>query len=185
LGDSDVGFKGLLNHSAIPVYQGTVPDFTDPATTADIMINFIQNLISALGTSTNELIYQHFGTGELVCVVPTAVFDAISTRKCSDDASRTVAMYLAQNNPWTQRTGKPVVFKSLPEAKDVAETGDGRILLYPMHSRVFEMAIPIMPRIITTINEGYRIKAPMEYSMSGVNVKREDMMMYADGVLGS
>ncbi len=184
-GDAEVGFKGLLNHDEVPVYQGTVPDFTDPATTADIMINFIQALVSAMGTSTNELIYQHFGTGELICVVPTAVFDAISSRKCSDDASRTVANFLAQNNPWTQRTGKALTFKSLPEASDAAETGDGRLILYPMHSRVLEMAIPIMPRIITTLNEGYRIKAPMEYSLSGVNAKRPQMMMYADGVLGS
>jgi hypothetical protein len=174
-----------LNHDEIPAYQGTVPDFTDPATTADDMIDFIQALVSALGTASNELIYQHFGTGELVCVVPTAVFDAISTRKCSDDASRNVAQYLAANNPWTQRTGKPLMFKSLPEAASVAETGDGRLLLYPMHSRIMEMAIPIMPRIITTLNEGYRIKAPMEYSMSGVNIKRPQMMLLADGVLGS
>jgi hypothetical protein len=184
-GDSDVGFTGLLNSEDVPVYEGTVPDFTDAGTDETDATDFVNGLITTMGETSNEIIYEHFGNTELVMVVPTKVFDFLTTKKCGADASRNIAQYLSQNNPWTQRTGKELKFKSLPRAKDAAVTGTGRVIVYPMNKRVLEMAIPIMPRIITTINEGYTIKAPMEYSMSGVNIKRASLMLYADGVLGA
>lgn len=185
-GDADVGFKGLINHDEVPVYQGEVPDFADVDTTADAMIDFVQALVTELGVSTNEIIYDHFGTGPLYMVCPTVMFDRIASKKCSSDATMTVAQYLARNNPWTERTGQPMTFKSLPRMKDAAETGTGRCMVYPFSNRIMEMAMPISPSVITTdASAGYVVKAPMEYSMSGVNMKRPTLMLYADGVLGA
>jgi hypothetical protein len=185
-GDSEVGFSGLLNSEDVPVYDGEVPDFSAEATTEDEMVAFVNSLITTLGVSSNEIIYDHFGNSELYCVMPTAVFDKIATTRYGSDASKSIAQWLSANNPWTERTGQKLVFKSLPRAKDAAETGTGRVIVYPMNKRVLEMAIPIMPRIITTdTSKGYVVKAPMEYSMSGVNIKRGTLMLYADGVLGA
>ena len=49
-----------------------------------------------------------------------------------------------------------------------------------MNDRVAEVALPISPRVIMTLDEGYRICAPMEYTMSGVNMKRPDGWHYYD-----
>lgn len=183
-GDADVGFTGLLNSTEIPVFGGTVPDFT--TATEDEIVDFVNDTITSLGVSTNEIIYQHFGMSEMYCVLPTTAYDKIATTSFGTDKNKTIAQWLSTNNSWTQRTGKSVVFKSLPRAKDAAVTGTGRAIFYPSNSRILEMAIPIMPRIITTDSSaGYRIKAPMEYSMSGVNIKRSSLMLYADGVLGA
>ena len=185
-GDSDVGFKGLLNQpsTVVPMYGGTVPVFKN--STDDVIASFINDMIASIGVATNEIVYQHFGTTDLVVVLPTESYDHIATRRMGVDANKTIAEYLATNNVWTTRTGKRLVFKSLPRAKDAATTGasEGRVIMYPMNSRILEMAIPIMPRIITTDNSaGYRIKAPMEYSMGGVVIKRGTMMLYADGTI--
>ena len=45
-----------------------------------------------------------------------------------------------------------------------------------------EMAIPFEPRALTVLNEAYRIIAPMEYKISGLNVKHAAAIRYVDGV---
>ena len=184
-GDAEIGFEGLTNHSEVPLFTGTVPDFTDGATTADEIRQFVNDVITDLGQATEELIYEHFGFAQLKFVLPTVAYDVLSTTPLGTDANKTIMAFLRTNNPWTERTGQTVVFESLTRCKDAADTGEGRAIVYPMTNRVLEMAIPIMPRIITTQQDGYVIKAPMEYSMSGVNLKRSSMMRYADGVLGA
>lgn len=185
LGDGDVGFEGLLNNSEVPHFLGTIPNFALPATTEEAMRQFVVDVITDMGQATEELIYEHFGHVPLKFVLPTVAYDRLANSPLGTDANKTIMAFLRTNNPWTERTGQPVMFESLTRCKDAGENGDlGRVVVYPMTNRILEMAIPIMPRVITTQQDGYNIKAPMEYSMSGVNVKRFSMMRYADGVLG-
>jgi len=189
-GDTDVGFTGLLNDAVVPIYPEASSIVIDVTSSDDIIAAFINDLITTIGQTTNELVYQHFGSSELIIVLPTAPFDHIATRRMGVDANKTIAEYLRMNNAWTARTGQPVVFKSQPRLATAATTtgtatdAEGRIIVYPWNKRIIEMAIPIMPRIITTDSSaGYNIKAPMEYSMGGVVIKRADMMIYADGCI--
>jgi hypothetical protein len=184
-GDSDLGFTGLLNDANVPVYGGTTPIIAaGTAATDDAIASYINSLITTIGATTNELVYEHFGMNELTIVLPTASFDYLSTTRMGTDANKTIMQYLTRNNVWTARTGKNIVFKSLPRALAAAATGTGRAIVYPWNKRIIEMAIPIMPRIITTDSSaGYVIKAPMEYSMGGVVIKRADMMIYGDEIV--
>ena len=80
-------------------------------------------------------------------------------------------------------TGQELKLAIVAELKDAAANGtDDRGILTFNHNRVMEMAMPIQPRGIGTIQVAFGIEAPMEYKISGLNVKRPAAMAYYDAV---
>lgn len=182
LGSADEGFSGILNSSDVTVYAGSVPNWT--TATGDQIVNFVNTLISAIGVSSNEVLYRQFRNSDLQMNLPTQAFDILATTRYGDNADKTLWDYLRNNNSWTARTGRQLVMKSLPEAIDAGASSKARLTLYPKDKRVLEMDMPIAPRITTVVNKEYSVNTPYEYSMSGVNIKRGSLMMYADAILG-
>ena len=182
VGDSQYEITGLLNSPDIPTYAGSVPNFLTAS--PDEIVKFIQVVIGALGASSNEVLYQKFRTSDMVVMLPTVAFDVVSETKYSDNADRTIGEFLAQRNPWTTRTGRPLQFRSMPEANEAGESGSARMVVYPKDSRVLEMDVAISPRVTQVVNKEYSVNTPYEYSISGLNVKRATLCSYADGILG-
>ena len=184
LGDSDVGFAGLVNNPDITKLQGvSIPNFG--SATSDEIVKFINDMIISVGQSTKEIFYDSFGTNPLMFVLPTEAYDIISTKQKTEYSDRTILEWLEARNAWTTRTGQPIQFKSLHYMKGAGDSDSDRVAMYPLNSSIIEMAIPIMPRIIGVDDSSrYLIKTPMEYSMSGLNVKRGSLCLYADGIMG-
>jgi len=180
-GDTDSKFTGLLNSASVPVYGSSVPNFLTAS--GDDLVAFINQLISAIGNATKEIFYREFRRNDLIVALPTLAFDGLG-RRLSSTSERTIMDYISKQNVWTARTGKSLVFKSLPEATGMGASGSDRLVVYPMDSRVLEMDMPIAPRTTRVINEAYSVNAPYEYSISALNVKRGSLMFYADGVTG-
>jgi len=180
LGDSDVGFTGLLTDTNIPTYGGTVPVFESSTPTQ--IIGFLNKLVGTIGTSTDDILFEQFGTTELVIALPPSAMNYISTTPFGEESSgRTILSWFMMNNLWTGRTGQTVRFEA---DKRLTTAGtNGRIIVYPFNPRVLTMEIPIMPRVINVFDRGYTTEAPMEYSMSPVILKRPKMILNADGVL--
>ena len=180
-GDADVGFAGLVNNSDFDTFGGTVPNFE--TATPDEIVAFVNQMITSIGQATNEIFYDSFGTNPLMLVLPTEAYDIISTTKKDQYNDRTIMEWLEMRNAWTTRTGQPIQFKSLTRLKGAGASGADRIAMYPLNSSILEMALPISPRVIGVDDSSkFVIKTPMEYSMSGLNVKRGSLCMYADGV---
>lgn len=188
LGSAEHNLTGLINASSIPSFSGTVPDFTtlgaDGGMTADEAVKFVNDLVTAIGNRTNELLYQHFRSSDLVLAVPTVVFDALVTTKYGDGADKTVWDFVKARNAWTARTGRELILKSIPELATAGTSNSARVALYPKDKRVLEMDMPIAPRVTRVVNKEYSVNTPYEYSISGINWKRPKMAVYADGVLG-
>lgn len=188
VGDSQEGFEGLLTSSKIPSFTGSIPDFSSlnaqGGATADDLVKFVNALITTIGSASNEVLYQHFRTSDLVLAVPTDVFDILTTNRYGDNADKSIWDFLKVRNAWTTRTARELMLKSLPEAGTASAGGGTRIALYPKDKRVLEMDMPIAPRVTTVINKAYSVETPYEYSVSGVNVKRGGLCLYADDVMG-
>jgi len=182
VGDADEGFEGILNGSDVPIFAGPVPDWT--TATGDEIVAFVQLLISTIGDASNEVFYRRFRNGDLQMNLPTVAFDILANTRYGDNADHTLGKFIKENNPWKERTGRDLVIKSLPEARDAGASGEARLSLYPKDSRVLEMDMPIAPRPVNVLPVAYGVETPYEYSMSGVNWKRGTLAMYADGILG-
>ena len=123
--------------------------------------------------------------GDLCIYMPIKQASKVSTTKYGVDTTMTVWNYFKDNNAWSIKTGRTPMLKwvvELDDLLDVAVNGSkDRIVTAIKDNRIFELAIPIRPRVMGTDRQGYTVCAPIEYKMGGVNVKRPDGIRYADG----
>ena len=88
------------------------------------------------------------------------------------------------SNPWKNRTGKDISWKSLSELSTLGVTEDGRnnrIAIYVKHKDILEMRIVFTPRITRIMQEKRHTVLPYEYKFGTVQVKRGSCMLYIDG----
>lgn len=178
IGDSTFGFTGLTNDAEIP----STPSAKTIATMSpDEMVAFVQSKVSFLIAQTEEVFSRVIRTG-LTLYLPIAQETLLGDTKLADDASKTVWDYVKVNNQWTRRTGQELKMETVSEMAGAGAGSTDRCLFGFNHDRVMEMAMPIQPRVIQTINTHYGVDTPMEYKVSGLNVKRPTAMLYVDSI---
>ena len=177
LGDTSFGFTGLTNDTGIP----TDTDTALSGKTPDELVKFVQTYVSQLIIQTKEVFSRSIRDG-LTLYLPLAQETILGDTKLADDASKTVWEYVSVNNQWTRRTGQAIRMEAVAEMAGAGAGATDRCLFGYNNDRVMEMAMPIAPRVIRTIETHYGVDAPMEYKVSGLNVKRPTAMLYVDGI---
>ena len=145
------------------------------------MVAFIQAGVSAIINQSSEVMSRVIKTG-LTLYFPVAQEALIGDTKLATDASKTVWEYVKKNNQWTRRTGQELKMETVAEMAGAGAGSTDRCLFGFNHDRIMEMAMPIQPRVIRMIETHYGVDAPMEYKISGLNVKRPTVMRYFDAI---
>ena len=184
-GDASRGLVGLTNlptAGANAVTQVNAAG-TFSARTAEQIRDEITTQIGLVISSTGEIFGRQIRSG-MTIYLPVDQFNRVTSEPIGDNADRSIWQYIAMHNPWTVYTGEQPMLKALIELDSSfdANRATDRMIVAVNDRRVMELAIPIYPRILTTINKGYTICAPMEYKISGLNVKRPTTIRYIDGV---
>lgn len=123
-----------------------------------------------------------------LCVYLPIVQAALVTeaQMTSIHTDHTAWSYVANNNAWTRYTGKPLQLKWLEEldgaGTDASNNACDRMIIAINDRMVMEMAMPFGPRPLTVQHVDYRVQAPMEYKISGLNVKRPAGIRYIDRI---
>jgi hypothetical protein len=142
----------------------------------------VQGIVSELIADTQEIFGRNIKTG-MTLYLPVSQAGRLLNLKLATDASKSVWDYVKTANLWTHMTGAELKLAIVAELKDAAANGtDDRGILSFNNDRVMEMAMPIQPRSIGTIQVAFGVEAPMEYKISGLNVKRPGAMAYFDAV---
>lgn len=178
VGDSSRNLVGLTNSTDIPAANETK---TIANMSADEMVEFVQRNVSAIIAQTAEVMSRVIKTG-LTLYLPLAQETLIGDTKLADDASKTVWEFVKKNNQWSRRTGQELKMTTVAELAGAGAGDTDRALFGFNHERIMEMAMPIQPRVIQTINTHFGVDAPMEYKISGLNIKRGSAMRYADSI---
>ncbi len=194
LGDKDRKLQGLTNlktsgAGAVTLYNSASSetdlrpvDFSADATEPEDIRTFVTNAINRVITATAEVFGRTIRSG-LTIYLPIDQFNTITSDPIGDNADRSIWQYIQLHNAWTEYTGERPMLKAVQELKDAgAGNNVDRMVVTVNDRRVMEMAIPIYPRILTTINKGYTVCSPMEYKISGLNVKRPTAIFYFDGI---
>lgn len=153
---------------------------------ADEMLESLAQLVGSIIVNTNEIIVRR--SGELCIVMPPDIFNITSTKRIGVDVSMTVMDHFKAANPWTNRTGRPVMFKSLSEMSTLGTAVSGsnnstrRIAIYVKDPQIMEMRVVFAPRIIRVTQEARATVLPFEYKYSEVQVKRTECMVYLDDI---
>lgn len=178
-GDTARGFTGLINNADVTINAVT----TDIATmTAAENVAWVQTIVAAMIANTEEIFGRTIKTG-LTLYLPVAQAGRLLTLMLATDASKSVWDYVKTANLWTHYTGQELKMAIVSELLDAAANGtDDRGILTFKHDRVMEMAMPIQPRSVGTIQVAFGVEAPMEYKISGLNLKRPEAMQYYDDV---
>jgi hypothetical protein len=176
VGDASKGFEGLTNNSDIPT-ETAATTLANASDAADYINDYINKVI----VDTNTIASNRITTG-LTVYLPVTQFNFLATKKYSDVADKSVMDYLKTFNAWTAQTGNPIMFESVIEFAGAGAGSADRMLIGFNEKSVMEMGNPIMPRVINLMNEGRYFRAPLEYSISQLNVKRPGACLYVDGV---
>lgn len=182
VGDTDRDLVGLTNlsttgdNAVTRVVSGV--DF-DSATPAQIVAE-LQKQIVALITSTKEVFGRTIRSG--LCVyMPITQADIVENTRLPD-IDKTIWEYVQQHNAWTKYTGETPKLKWVQELDNAGTGNTDRMIIALNSERVMEMAIPISPRPITTMYMGFKVCMPVEYKISGLNVKRPQGIRYVDQI---
>lgn len=173
------GFQGITNLTGVTTTTASGPI---AGMTGDELVSFIQTQVGALIEATNTIFPRRIGR-TLALYFPTAQYNTVTTLPYGDNRDKTAWEFVSVNNPWTKRTGQPLQLREVIELDGAGAGNTDRMILgFPDENRVWEMAMPISPRVITTNNMGFNIDAPIEYKISGVNLKRPAGVRYVDGI---
>ena len=169
-----------VNHQA----QAANKTFEDLLGTANGTEEIRKLITTALGQvieDTEEVFGNLISMG--MCIyLPRKQYNLLTSTPFGDDANKSVWDFIKLYNPWTEETGETPMLKSLLELKGAAPGDDDRMIVAVNDTRVWEMAIPIYPRVITTLYLGFDVKAPMEFKISAPNIKRPGAIRYIDKI---
>ena len=178
IGDAKLGLEGLTNNSDIPA--GTTAT-TIANMTADELITFLQSSIATLISGTNEVVGRTLRSG-MTIYLPTVQYLDVTSRPKASPSDVTVWEFVKKNNPWTTMTGNELQIRSVIELADAGAAVTDRMLVGVNDPKVMEMGTPIMPRTLTSQNNGFMVDVPIEYKIGGLFVKRPTALNYIDGV---
>lgn len=184
LGNSDRGFYGLVNQPATIGGQAhitpTAANATFAARTPDLLAEDLQEYIRQVVIDTEEVFGRTIRSG--MCIYLPITQASILTETLRVDTDLSVWEWVVNNNAWRSYTGERIMLKWVKELKGAAPGNADRMIIGFKNQRIMEMAVPIMPRILNIENRSYTMSAPMEYKLSGLNVKRPDGLRYIDGI---
>ena len=147
-------------------------------------VDVLNAAIGKIIADTNEIVVKKLMNAELVVAMPPVIYDATCSESFGDNADKSVKQYVDMSNPWKNRTGKDISWKSLSELSTLGVTEDGRnnrIAIYVKHKDILEMRIVFTPRITRIMQEKRHTVLPYEYKYGTVQVKRGSCMLYIDG----
>ena len=180
-------FKGLINQTTgttgDTVRLGTQGDnqtFND--LTGDAMAQLIADDVSLLIEDSAEIIGRNITDG-LTIYLPISQHHKLTTTRLPDSPNLTAWDWVKQNNQWTGLTNKALQLEMVKELKGAGVGSNIDRMIIGMNTReIMEMAQPIMPRVLEVINDGFSYRTPLEYKISGLNVKRPVGLRYRDKI---
>ena len=174
------GATGLLNHptaSPTPSEDRAVTTAAGKAwsgATSTEIRKDISTQINAIIKSSQEAVGRVLTEGMTV-FLPVDQYSLLTEVYVGNDARMTLMKAMMEDNPWTAFSGMPLNFTQVLELDDT-------MVLTLKHNRVAELGVPIMPRVVTTLDMGRQQIVQTESKFSELFVKRPNLIRYLTGI---
>jgi len=179
-GSDEEDMTGLINDDQVSAQYLTE---TIAAMEPDEIVEFLQEEATDSISRTREVLGTEIRS-PMVFYMPYSQAGRMVTLRTQTDMN--VWQTFALNNSYTQKTGMMPRLIWLYELAGAGQTSDSddtatdRIITGFRDMRILEFAIPIRPRILNIMAEGYRICAYLEYKISQLLFKRPFCFRYSD-----
>ena len=181
-GDGARGFTGLINQdTGTGGVSRSDATSTISSMTGDEIVEFLQDQVTSIVTDSAETFGRSIRAG-LSIYLPLEQGAKVNDTRLTD-IDRTAWEYFVEHNLWFTYTGERPQLRLVAELDQAGDSDTDRMIVALMNDRIMEMAMPISPRVIGMYDRGgYSFAAPMEYKISGLNLKRPTGVRYVDGI---
>ncbi len=175
-GDTEKGFEGLLNHSAVPTVASTNGTWTNK-TPDQILQDINDGLAYVHVTATNTVAMAD------TLLLPWSRFHLISTKRLTD-SNETVLSYLRRNNVYTATTGNPLTIRGIRGLDSLGGSGEPRMVCYRRAPEVLKLHIPMPHRFLTQLAgwDGLSWKVPGVFRLGGLDIRLPKEVAYIEGI---
>lgn len=181
LGNTSVGFKGLINHDGVTagdVADGAgAADTTWPTKTPDEILLDVNTGLTGIytGSKTVEM-------ADTILLPPDRM-TFISTKRLNDLSQTTIIEWLKANNVYTQETGRPLMIRSVRGLETAGVGGTHRAVLYLRDPEVVKFHMPMPYRLWPVWQTGPLLfEVPGTFRLGGIDVKRPAAFRYLDNI---
>lgn len=173
LGDSRKNLQGLVNNSgvtAITLPTGGWASATAAQIIADVNAVLMPTFAGTYYTSIADTLLLPF---EKLQILSQTVMPNTTT---------TVLNFLATNNLYTQRTGRPLTIRGITGLNTAGGSGTARIIAYKRDPLVLKAYIPMPHRFLAPYQSGpLRWDVPGIFRLGGLDIRQPQNVRYGDG----
>lgn len=174
-GDTEKGFSGLLNSSAVTAASATTGDWgtaTAEEVLADINGALIGQFTGTLFTSMADTL-----------LLPYGKYLSLSSRMVSSTSDTSILNWLRANNAYTAQTGQPLTIRAIRGLDTLGTGSTARMVAYRRDPNVVKMHIPMPHRFLPVEKSGpLRYDVPGIFRLGGVDWRRPKEASYIDGI---
>lgn len=179
-GDSSRGMRGFLNNDLVEKTTSAV-DWKGTNVTADQIIADINSAITKVWLDSKQTYLPN-----TILLDGTRYSHLVNTRLSAYN-DRSLLTYLQENNLYFNITGKKLDIRPLAQlegeelkARGVKGTGKARMIVYDRSPLNLTTYMPIAPRFIAPQQRGLAVITPMEFKISGTEIRYPKAMLYVE-----
>lgn len=178
-GDTQKGFKGLLDYTGVPqtsvANDGTGTSTEWSTKTPDQIIRDVNAMLIGVHEATNTVSLAD------TLLLPVASWQYISSTRLTD-TGMTILEFIQKSNVYTAQTGQPLTIRS---HRKLAAAGVGdtkRMVAYRRSPEVVKLHIPMEHKFFAPQVEGFYVSVPGMFRLGGVDIRLPKEVSYGDGI---
>ena len=178
-GDASRGMKGLINNDLVKKTNASV-DWLNDATTADQIIKDVNDQITAVWLDSKQTYLPN------TILLDGTRYSHLVNKRLSNYNDRSLLTYLQENNLYFNVTGKKLDIRPLAQLEGAelksqgVNNGKARMIVYDRSPVNLNAYMPIAPRFIAPQQRGLSVVTPMEFKISGTEIRYPMAMRYVD-----
>lgn len=174
-GDTEKGWKGLINSTAVTAISAANGAWTGGVTTEDEMLADINEVLSGIWTATSEI-----AMGDTLLMPSTRLQKIASTRL--GDTGETVLSFIQRANVYTAETGQPLTIRGIRSLETAGAGGTARMVAYRRSPEVLKAHIPMRHRFLPVQIHGLTYKVPGIFRLGPLDIRLPKEVRYSDGI---
>jgi hypothetical protein len=174
-GDTEKGWEGLFNNSAVVAAGATVGDWA--TATEDEILADINEVLSGVYTATNEIAMAD------TLILPSLKYQFIASRRLGDgNGTMTILQFVEKANVYTAETGQPLTIRSSRGLNTAGAGSTARMVAYRRSPEVLRMHIPMRHQFLPVQIDGLTYQVPGIFRVGPLEIRLPKEVLYSDGI---
>ena len=174
-GNTEKGWKGLFNSTAVTAASATNGSWLLAATTADKIVADINEVLAAVSTATNTVAMAD------TLLLPMTRYQRLASVVLTG-TNTTVLEHIARANAYTAETGEPLLVRGMWGLDTAGSGSTARMVAYRRSPEVLKLHIPMPHKFLPVQQVGLTYKVPGIFRMGPLDIRLPKEVRYADGI---